>query len=315
MAAESNSGFYRQDTLASALLNRHAISFQSEPLNSTTSTSTTSEMIPMGGGGGSNNYFGMNMLAGAHNSTIINTAPLPPPPQGIIHVNSSAAFIDSAAQPALQHDTGLAVEWSVDEQIILEEGLSKFADEPSIMKYIKIAATLRDKAVRDVALRCRWMTRKRRKAEEYNLGKKVIIRKDKLVESSSKMNVPSGLPQNMGVYPLMIQHANQDEPFSFEGISGTTRHLLEQNVQAFSKITSNLSTFKLQDNIDLFCRTRTNITAILNDMRDMPGIMSQMPPLPVSINEDLANSLLPSTTQSMMFCSPSGIQLKQEPRC
>lgn len=33
----------------------------------------------------------------------------------------------------------------------------RYADEPSIMRYIKIAATLRDKTVRDVALRCRWM--------------------------------------------------------------------------------------------------------------------------------------------------------------
>jgi hypothetical protein len=32
-------------------------------------------------------------------------------------------------------------------------------------------------------------------------------------------------------------------------------------------------------------------------MREMPGIMSRMPPLPVSIDEDLANSILPSTIQ------------------
>ncbi|KAJ0038429.1 hypothetical protein Pint_22613 [Pistacia integerrima] len=81
------------------------------------------------------------------------------------------------------------------------------------------------------------------------------------------------------------------------GISGATRHLLEQNSQAFSQITANLSRFKLQDNVELFCHTRNNIIAILNDMRDMPGIMSQMPPLPVSINDDLANSILPHTTQ------------------
>ncbi|EEF43739.1 uncharacterized protein LOC8275351 [Ricinus communis] len=304
MAAESNSGFY---ALASAL-NRHAISFQSEAINS------SSEMIPMASG---SNYFGMNNTATTSSSVMLpggaNSTTLPPP--GIPHVNSCASSLLLDSAPGLKHDTGLAVEWSVDEQIILEEGLSKFADEPSIMRYIKIAATLRDKTVRDVALRCRWMTRKRRKADEYNLGKKVNNRKDKLVESSSKMNVPSALPQNMALYPLMMHHPDQGEPLSFEGISGTSRHLLEQNVQAFSKITANLSTFKLQDNIDLFCRTRTNITAILNDMRGMPGIMSQMPPLPVSINEDLANSILPSTTQSMMFCSPSGIQLKQEPRC
>ena len=32
-------------------------------------------------------------------------------------------------------------------------------------------------------------------------------------------------------------------------------------------------------------------------MRDMPGIMSHMPPLNVYINEDLANSVLPNTSQ------------------
>lgn len=36
--------------------------------------------------------------------------------------------------------------------------MARHADEPSIMRYVKIAASLRDKTVRDVALRCRWMT-------------------------------------------------------------------------------------------------------------------------------------------------------------
>lgn len=35
--------------------------------------------------------------------------------------------------------------------------ICRYADEPSIMRYIKIAATMREKTVRDVALRCRWM--------------------------------------------------------------------------------------------------------------------------------------------------------------
>ena len=33
----------------------------------------------------------------------------------------------------------------------------RYANEPGIMKYIKIAATLPDKTVRDVAMRCQWM--------------------------------------------------------------------------------------------------------------------------------------------------------------
>ncbi|MBA0738581.1 hypothetical protein Gogos_011916 [Gossypium gossypioides] len=123
--------------------------------------------------------------------------------------------------------------------------------------------------------------------------------------------MPSALPQNMAAYPLMMHHLDQNGRMSSEGlylippargVSGTVIHLLKQNSQAFSQITSNLSAFK--DNIDLFCHTRNNITAILNDMRDMPGLMSRMPPLPVSINDDLAISILPGATQTVNppFC-------------
>ncbi|XP_044492907.1 uncharacterized protein LOC123216533 isoform X2 [Mangifera indica] len=229
-----------------------------------------------------------------------------------LNSSSTTTFLDYSG---LKHDTGLAVDWSMDEQLKLEEGLAKYADEPNIMRYVKIATTLRDKTVRDVALRCRWMTRKRKKLEEYNFGKKMQSRKDKLVELNSKTNIPLAHSQKMGSYPLLMHHMDQNGPFPFEvlGISGTTRHLLEQNSQAFGQITANLSTFK--DNLELFCHTRNNIIAILNDMKNMPGLMSQMPPLPVHIDEDLANGILPHTIQSMMLGLPVGIQLKQEPRC
>ncbi|CAK7326929.1 unnamed protein product [Dovyalis caffra] len=302
MAAESNTGFHRDGTLGSAL-NRHAISFQSGAINS----GCTTDMIPMGMG----SYYGINtttssslMLPGNSSMISNNTSPGGSGSGGIVQAqagNSSASsslLLDSV--PGLKHDAGLAVEWSVEEQYKLEEGLHKYSDEPSILRYIKIAAMLRDKTVRDVALRCRWMTRKRRKGEDYSIGKKINNRKDKLLESSSKMNMVAALPHNMAAYPIMMHHMDQSEPMPFEGISGTAR-LLDQNAQAFGQISANLSTFK--DNIDLFCHTRNNIIAILNEyvdshMREMPGIMSQMPPLPVSINEDLANSILPTTIQS-----------------
>ncbi|BFG17406.1 uncharacterized protein Pyn_35838 [Prunus yedoensis var. nudiflora] len=278
MAMESNTGFHHDETFGYGL-NRHAISFQSGAINS------TSDMIPMG------NYFGTDggMMFSA-NSGIINNNPV------ISQSGNSSGSLLLDSVPGLKHDTGLAVEWSVEEQYKLEDGLVKYAEEPSIMRYIKIAATLRDKTVRDVALRCRWMTRKRRKPEEHIMGKKGNIRKDKLVESSSKTNILSAPPLDMAAYSLMVHHMNHNERLHCEGISGTAKHLLEQNAQAFSQITSNLSTYKLQENIDLFCRTKNNITSILNDMRGMPGIMSRMPPLPVSINEDLANSILRNTT-------------------
>ncbi|KAH1030631.1 hypothetical protein J1N35_042805 [Gossypium stocksii] len=293
-------------------MNRPAVSFQS---TTTTAISSSSEMIPMGG------YFAPPPMFLPGNSGIITSSPALLQPG---NSSGSSFLVDSVA--GLNHDTGLAVEWSVDEQYILEDGLEKYKEEPNILKYIKIAASLPEKTVRDVALRCRWMQvlfgnwqRKRRKPEEHNAGKKVNNRKDKLVESSSKMTMPSSLPPTMAAYPLMMRHLDQNERTPSEGICGTTMHLLKQNAQAFSQITSNLSQYKLQDNIDLFCHARNNITAMLNDMREMPGLMSHMPPLPVSVNEDLANGLLPGATnvlpQTMIFGLPSGIHLKQEPRC
>ncbi|CAI9096946.1 OLC1v1033218C1 [Oldenlandia corymbosa var. corymbosa] len=201
--------------------------------------------------------------------------------------------------PGLKHEAGLAVEWSVEEQYKLEEGLVKFADEPSIMKYIKIAAALRDKSVRDVALRCRWMMRKRRKQEDHNLGKKVKDRRDR-IESCMKNNIGSPSSMSMGAIPAYstpLQAQDPNHVAASGALPGTSRHLLEENKQALGQISSNLSALKLQENVDLFLRTRSNLTTILNDMRNMPGIMSQMPPLPVCLNEELANCVLPSSSQ------------------
>ncbi|KAL9148694.1 hypothetical protein ABFS82_12G058700 [Erythranthe guttata] len=221
----------------------------------------------------------------------------------------STLLLDSV--PGLKHDTGLAVEWSVEEQFKLEEALAKYANEPKIMRYIKIAASLHDKTVRDVALRCRWMARKRRKQEDQSLGKKVKDRKDKFMESSLKNNICSASSVNVPPYSVTTNHHQNDYAYSVP--SCTTRHLLEENNQAFGQISANLSTLKLQENINLFSHTRNNITAILNDMRNMPGIMSRMPPLPVLLNEELASSIFPhSAQQPMMFGS---IPLKREPGC
>lgn len=72
------------------------------------------------------------------------------------------AYVSSHFQFYFQH---LFIYFMVSTQFLLGAKYSSvgscmhsYADEPNIMKYIKIAATLRDKTVRDVAMRCRWMT-------------------------------------------------------------------------------------------------------------------------------------------------------------
>ena len=108
MTTESNTGFHHEDSLGS-IMNRHAMSFQSAALNS------SSEMIPMGG------YFAPPPMILPGNSSIITSSPAL-----IQHGNSSGSslLLDSVA--GLTHDTGFAVEWSVDEQYILEDSLEKY---------------------------------------------------------------------------------------------------------------------------------------------------------------------------------------------
>ncbi|KVH97543.1 uncharacterized protein LOC112523374 isoform X2 [Cynara cardunculus var. scolymus] len=275
-------------------LNQHAISFQ------TSAIASTSEMIMMG-----DYYLMNNRTAGTRfsgNSGIANSS------SGFTQPGNSCGSVLADSVQGLKHDAGLAVEWSVDEQHKLEEGLSKYANEPSIMRYIKIAATLRDKTVRDVALRCRWMARKRRKQDEPNIGKKLKEKKDNLVESSSKPSISSLPTFNVAPFSVTMNNQVQIDGITFEALSGSIRHLLEQNNQVLGQISANISSMKLQDNIDLFSHMKNNITAILNDMRYMPG-----PPLPVSLNDDLAHSILPTTSQTMMFEASSGMYMKQEP--
>ncbi|KAK6921433.1 hypothetical protein RJ641_011940 [Dillenia turbinata] len=237
MAAESNTQAFLRDEAFGAALSRPAISFQSGAMNS------TSQIIPIG------NYYGVNCTAGMilpGNSGILTNSP------GLNQAGTSSSSLLLDSVPGLKHDTGLAVEWSVEEQIKLEEGIHKFADEPSIMKYIKIAATLQNKTVRDVALRCRWMTRKRRKPEDH-VGKKVNNRKDKLLESSSKMNVLPSSALNLAAYPLLLPHLDHNNFMSSEvpAGNGKARHLLEQNAQFFDQISANLSALKVNNSFSI----------------------------------------------------------------
>ncbi|XP_048613930.1 uncharacterized protein LOC106357936 isoform X1 [Brassica napus] len=214
------------------------------------------------------------------------------------------------ANYGVKPEAALVMDWFPEEQYVLEKGLAKLKDEPKVSKYVKIAAALPDKTVRDVALRCRWMTRKRRKRAETSAGKN--ISNIKVVDTSPELNMLANVPQQNAVY--VMNNMRHSTHIPFEGPSDEVMDLLQQNAQAFSQISYNLSAYKLQDNISLFCLARNNISAILTDMKEMPGIMSRMLPLPVSVNDDLASRLFASTTQPRSYTIQPSIHLKQEPR-
>ncbi|KAL8534864.1 hypothetical protein ACS0TY_010767 [Phlomoides rotata] len=245
MAGEFNPGFHQQYKPGGSMSN-------------SSSGSGGYELIPMANYYNSPRGGSMNLSAAADG--------------GLQIFSPSSLLLDSV--PGLKHDTGLAVEWSVDEQYKLEEGLAKYANEPHIMQYIKIAASLQDKTVRDVALRCKWMMRKRRKQEDQSLGKKLKDRKDKLMDTSLKNNMSSASSLNVPAYSLPTNHHNQSNYMPPGALSNSARHLLEENHHAFGQISSNLSSLKLQENIDLFFRTRNNLTTVLNEYVALIGLLT-----------------------------------------
>lgn len=300
MSADSNMGFH-QGVMPSSLQNRHMLSFQLGSSNFNT--------VDVGSSGQIGSSAGMFFSGG---SSLLNS-------NGITaigaHVgpSSSTTRLDPAA--GINRDSGLSPEWAIEEQHVLKQGLIKYAGEHSTMKYIKIAAMLRRKTVRDVALRCRWLAEngKRRKLEQYYAGKRMHNRKEKVMDSCSIPNTHMVTQGAATSYSPMMHQLNQNNLFSVEvpALDDATQRLMDENNQMLHQISSNHASYKIQENTDLFCYTRNNITTIQNNMSNMPGIMSQMPPLPVAVNEELLNALLSCHNQGFMFGSP-GIHLEQQ---
>lgn len=131
---------------------------------------------------------------------------------------------------------------------------------------------------------------------------------------NSKMNQPMHRVKDE-LYPAGAQHTGQlpmgmypstSVPLQIEehgantigGIGGHTGELLQQNINMINRIRHNLDMQQVNENTELFSKLRDNIGSILNGMTNMPGVMSQMPALPVKLNIGLANSVLPQSSMA-----------------
>lgn len=270
--------FYSFEEVSASTMNRHLISFNSSAGNSTWDMSSAG------------NQYGMSGVSTAVIPMKLNSAVVSE--SGLSRGGTSSGSFVPGGSSGLKHDTGLAVEWSVEEQCTLERNLDKYKNEPSIMKYIRIAAALPDKTVRDVALRCNWMSRKRRKQDEHS-GKKVTNRKEKVMESCPKPSLTSAQTFNLLTVTCspMMHQLGQSGLAPSHASYDTVKQFLQQTSVTFDQISANMRSLKFHENIELFCRTKKNITTALNEMGQLPGF----PRLPVSINEDLINCIVPAS--------------------
>ena len=63
--------------------------------------------------------------------------------------------------------------------------------------------------------------------------------------------------------------------------------------QLIEEVKRNMAACKVAENTEVLGRIRDHIMAILASMGSMPGIMRQMPPLPIQLDLELANRILP----------------------
>lgn len=199
-------------------------------------------------------------------------------------------------------------EWAPHEQAALDQAAVKYPAEryQPFERYVRIAATLPRKGVRDVALRLRWLSqaRKRKVSEEGPNSKR--MRRDRcqsiFASQQKPQNVMGQWPQQQLPMPQLDDHGAQ----TVGAVGGLVAQLLEANLHILYQYKQNMHQFKVQENTELLVQFRDNILAVLNQMNSMDGVMSQMPQLPVRMNVELANNFLPAASgASPMF--PLGV--------
>ncbi|MBA0740532.1 hypothetical protein Gogos_013727 [Gossypium gossypioides] len=192
-----------------------------------------------------------------------------------VHLNNGKPIPETWC-PGLKHNPGISMDWTLEEQTILENGLQKYALEPSVTRYAKIAMELQNKTVRDVALRCKWMTKKensKRRKEGLNLARKI---KDKRVHGycicltkgciiihcclfiifslrplcgelyiALERVYLSGNHTHFAAQPNLPPYPTPMIPVDFNDGISYTGELLEQNAQALNRISENIAALQV----------------------------------------------------------------------
>ncbi|CAN8318232.1 unnamed protein product [Cochlearia groenlandica] len=196
---------------------------------------------------------------------------------------NNSTFTSESSSEMKHYYSRISMDWSSKEQSILEDGLIRYASEPSVSRYAKIASELENKSVRDVAMRCKWTynheSNKRRK-EDYNGG--YVVRDRVNNKEIIDMVVASNSASHKFVPPLFLREEDR-----------INNELLHQNNQFFKQISSNLTSSKLIENMILFYKSRENIEKLLHNMNEnVPEPIKHMPPLPIGFNNKLLESIL-----------------------
>ena len=183
-------------------------------------------------------------------------------------------------------DWGVSLEWTDEEQKSLELLMNRYTPErmDPVQRYVRIAAALPRKSVRDVALRVRWTTQQRMKRRAGDAMKGGI--------GVSQNNPMMSMNPCLGtVTPPTLPLQGQD---GRQTVDGPIAYLLDANLSILNQFRTNMASFKVHENTQLLVQFRDNILQILHAMDSLGGVMAQLPQLPVRLNIEMANNFLPS---------------------
>ncbi|PWZ40649.1 hypothetical protein Zm00014a_014661 [Zea mays] len=287
MAADSSMGFHQGIT--ASLYNHHMLSFQSNSDVGISGDATGAMVMAPGSVGGGSSNAGLFLSA---NTGVMGNAPGVAPSR-----TSSGDALLGTGTPKYKYVTGPPSDWSDREVAILKEGLVRYINSSfCFLNCFCLYSTVLFCSVLLLIWNLQGKER-RKKPDGFYTGKKMRDMKpiqDKMVASVPIANFHMTPTTNVTPFSISMQHPNQQSQVPKEApiVDSATQRLLEENNQLLNQISANIKTFKTVENTDLFLRTSNNIKTILSRMSETPGIMGQMPPLPLSINEDHINSLI-----------------------
>ena len=193
---------------------------------------------------------------------------------------------------------GISLEWTDEEQKSLESLMFRYTPErmDPVQRYVRIAAALPRKSVRDVALRVRWTVQQQMKRRAGPMDAGGSVKPGSVMRSVG--NPMMSTNPNLGIVtPPMLPLQNQDGK---QIVDGPIAYLLDANLSILNQFRTNMASFKVHENTQLLVQFRDNILQILHAMDSMGGVMAQLPPLPVKMNVELANDFLPTRPSGMM---------------
>ncbi|XP_027188832.1 uncharacterized protein [Cicer arietinum] len=204
-----------------------------------------------------------------HNNNVADSVPKenrPPPHNGVEAPKKCRSHprhtVNYANVVGLNHNPGISLDWTVQEQLALQKALVKFASSycgttlyAKIVKKIptlfaKIAKKIPTKTIRDIVLRLKWMH-------------------ENVVHISMQSLDSADQPNILSIHPPEDVRMDNDDGISFKAIDDTTGVQSEKIQQALDLVESNLASLDnpnlKYDNMDLYLQIKNNFNEVLND--------------------------------------------------